>query len=169
MAGLLHGKIALITGASAGIGRAAALTMAREGAKVLVADMVEDKGNETVKLIKDAGGEAAFTKCDVSRASEAEALVAAAVTTFGRLDCAFNNAGIGGQIARTADYIEEEFDRIIAVNLRGVWLWHEVRDPPDDQAGKWRRDRQYGVRGRAGRFAWNAGLYGVETRRGRID
>jgi NAD(P)-dependent dehydrogenase (short-subunit alcohol dehydrogenase family) len=122
MAGLLQGKIALVTGASAGIGRAAALTMAREGAKVLVADMVEDKGNETVKLIKEAGGEAAFTKCDVSRASEAEALVAAAVKTFGRLDCAFNNAGIGGQIARTADYTEEEFDRIIAVNLRGVWL-----------------------------------------------
>ena len=122
MAGLLNGKVTLVTGGASGIGRAAAIAFAREGAKVLVADMAEDGGRETVKLIHDAGGEAAFVKCDVARASDAEALVATAVKTFGRLDGAFNNAGVAGKIARTADDTEENFDRIMAVNLRGVWL-----------------------------------------------
>jgi NAD(P)-dependent dehydrogenase (short-subunit alcohol dehydrogenase family) len=112
----------LITGASSGIGRAAAIAVAREGARVVVADTAEAQGIETVNLIKASGGEAAFTKCDVARAADAEALVTAAVKTFGRLDCAYNNAGIAGKIARTADDTEENFDRIIAVNLRGVWL-----------------------------------------------
>lgn len=122
MSGLLNGKVTLVTGAASGIGRAAAIAFAREGAKVLVADVTEEAGRETVKSIKDAGGEAAFFKCDVARAAEAEALVAAAVKTFGRLDGAFNNAGVAGKIARTADDTEENFDRIMAVNLRGVWL-----------------------------------------------
>jgi len=122
MPGLLQGKAALVTGAGSGIGRAAALAFAREGAKVLVADVVEDGGNETVKLVKSAGGEAAFIRCDVSKASEAEALVATAVKHFGRLDCAFNNAGISGKLAKTAEDTEDNFDRIMAVNLRGVWL-----------------------------------------------
>jgi NAD(P)-dependent dehydrogenase (short-subunit alcohol dehydrogenase family) len=125
MAGSLRGKVALVTGASSGIGRAAAIAIAREGAKVIVADMAEAQGIETVNLIKASGGEAAFTKCDVARAADAEALVAAAVKTYGRLDCAYNNAGIAGKIARTADDTEENFDRIIAVNLRGVWLCME--------------------------------------------
>ncbi len=122
MPGLLQGKTALVTGASSGIGRAAALVFAREGARVLVADVTEEQGNETVKLVKDAGGEAVFGRCDVSRASEVEALVATAIKQFGRLDCAYNNAGISGKIARTADETEEGFDRIMAINLRGVWL-----------------------------------------------
>ncbi|HVN89227.1 MAG TPA: SDR family oxidoreductase [Candidatus Binataceae bacterium] len=122
MPGLLQGKAALVTGAASGIGRAAALAFAREGAKVLVADVVEGGGNETVKLVKSAGGEAAFIRCDVSKASEAEALVATAVKHFGRLDCAFNNAGISGKLAKTAEDTEDNFDRIMAVNLRGVWL-----------------------------------------------
>jgi NAD(P)-dependent dehydrogenase (short-subunit alcohol dehydrogenase family) len=122
MPGLLQGKIALVTGASSGIGRAAALVFAREGAPVLVADVSEEQGHETVKLVKDAGGEAVFARCDVSRATEVEALVATAVKQFGRLDCAYNNAGISGKIARTADETEEGFDRIMAINLRGVWL-----------------------------------------------
>ncbi len=122
MSGLLNGKVTLVTGAASGIGRAAAIAFAREGAKVLVADMTEDAGRETVKLVNDAGGEAAFFKCNVARAAEAEALVATAVKTFGRLDGAFNNAGVAGKIARTADDSEENFDLIMAVNLRGVWL-----------------------------------------------
>jgi len=121
MAGLLHGKVALITGAASGIGRATALTAAREGAKVLVVDAVP-AGEDTVKLIKQAGGEAAFHKCDVTRAAEVEATVAAAVKVFGRLDCAHNNAGIIGKSLHTADDTEENFDRIIAVDLKGVWL-----------------------------------------------
>jgi NAD(P)-dependent dehydrogenase (short-subunit alcohol dehydrogenase family) len=121
MAGLLHGKVALITGAASGIGRATAIAAAREGAKVLVVDAVP-AGEDTVKLIKDAGGEAAFHKCDVTRAAEVEATVAAAVKLFGRLDCAHNNAGIIGKSLHTAEDTEENFDRIIAVDLKGVWL-----------------------------------------------
>jgi NAD(P)-dependent dehydrogenase (short-subunit alcohol dehydrogenase family) len=122
MPSLLQGKTALVTGASSGIGRAAALVFAREGARVLVADVTEEQGNETVKLIKNAGGEAVFARCDVARATEVQALVATAVKQFGRLDCAYNNAGISGKIARTADETEEGFDSIMAINLRGVWL-----------------------------------------------
>ncbi|MGA7761004.1 MAG: SDR family NAD(P)-dependent oxidoreductase, partial [Candidatus Binataceae bacterium] len=121
MAGLLHGKVALITGAASGIGRATAIAAAREGAKVLVVDAVP-AGEDTVKVIKQAGGEAAFHKCDVTRAAEVEATVAAAVKLFGRLDCAHNNAGIIGKSLHTADDTEENFDRIIAVDLKGVWL-----------------------------------------------
>jgi NAD(P)-dependent dehydrogenase (short-subunit alcohol dehydrogenase family) len=121
MAGLLHGKVALITGAASGIGRATAIAAAREGAKVLVVDAVPT-GEDTVKLIKQAGGEAAFHKCDVTRAAEVEATVAAAVKLFGRLDCAHNNAGIIGKSLHTAEDTEENFDRIIAVDLKGVWL-----------------------------------------------
>jgi NAD(P)-dependent dehydrogenase (short-subunit alcohol dehydrogenase family) len=121
MAGLLHGKVALITGAASGIGRATAIAAAREGAKVLVVDAVPT-GEDTVKLIKEAGGEAAFHKCDVTRAAEVEATVAAAVKLFGRLDCAHNNAGIIGKSLHTAEDTEENFDRIIAVDLKGVWL-----------------------------------------------
>jgi NAD(P)-dependent dehydrogenase (short-subunit alcohol dehydrogenase family) len=121
MAGLLHGKVALITGAASGIGRATAIAAAREGAKVMVVDAVP-AGEDTVKAIKEAGGEAAFHKCDVTRATEVEATVAAAVKLFGRLDCAHNNAGIIGKSLHTADDTEENFDRIIAVDLKGVWL-----------------------------------------------
>ncbi len=121
MAGLLHGKVALITGAASGIGRATAIAAAREGAKVLVVDAVP-AGEDTVKVIKEAGGEAAFHKCDVTRAADVEATVAAAVKLFGRLDCAHNNAGIIGKSLHTADDTEENFDRIIAVDLKGVWL-----------------------------------------------
>ena len=121
MAGLLHGKVALITGAASGIGRATAIAAAREGAKVLVVDAVP-AGEDTVKLIKEAGGESAFHKCDVTRAAEVEATVAAAVKLFGRLDCAHNNAGIIGKSLHTAEDTEENFDRIIAVDLKGVWL-----------------------------------------------
>jgi NAD(P)-dependent dehydrogenase (short-subunit alcohol dehydrogenase family) len=122
MAKMLEGKAALVTGASSGIGRAAALAMAREGARVLVADMTEGAGNETVELIRKAGGEAVFAKINVAQPSDTAMMVTAAVKAFGRLDCAFNNAGVSGKIARTADDTEENFDHIMAVNLRGVWL-----------------------------------------------
>src|SRR5215510_8592375 len=122
MAGLVQGKVALVTGGSSGIGRATALIFAREGAKVVVADVVTDGGEETVRLIKAAGGEAIFVKTDMGKAAEVEAMVQAAVSTYGRLDCAHNNAGIEGATGRTADYKEEDWDRVLRVNLTGVWF-----------------------------------------------
>jgi len=122
MAGILDGKIALITGASSGIGRATALIFAREGASMVLADVVEEGGQETLAMIKEAGAEGIFVKTDVSKSSQVDAVVAKAVETYGRLDCAFNNAGIGGRGALTHEYSEEEWSRVLAVNLTGVWL-----------------------------------------------
>ncbi len=122
MPGRLDNKIALVTGAGSGIGRATALVFAREGAKVVVSDIVVEGGEETVRQIETAGGEALFVKADVSKGADVEALITQAVETYGRLDCAFNNAGIEGGVKPTIDCTEEEFDRTIAVNLTGVWL-----------------------------------------------
>jgi NAD(P)-dependent dehydrogenase (short-subunit alcohol dehydrogenase family) len=122
MAGLVAGKVALVTGASSGIGRATALAFAREGAKVVVADVTVEGGEETVAQVKRAGGEAIFVKTDVSKAVEVEALVAKAVATYGRLDCAHNNAGVAGNAKTIVDDTEDNWDRILAINLKGVWL-----------------------------------------------
>ena len=122
MTGILDGKIALITGAGSGIGRATALIFAREGASMALADVVEEGGQETLAMIKAAGAEGIFVKTDVSKSSEVDAVVAKEVETYGRLDCAFNNAGIGGRGALTHEYGEEEWNRVLAVNLTGVWL-----------------------------------------------
>ena len=122
MAGQLDGKVALITGAGSGIGRASALAFAREGAKVAVADIVVEGGEETVRMVKEAGGEAFFIKVDVANAAEVEAMVNAVVDTYGRIDCAYNNAGIEGRLASTDEYPEDVFDKVIDINLTGVWL-----------------------------------------------
>lgn len=119
---LLADKSAIITGGGSGIGRAAAMIFAREGARLIIADVVEEGGRQVVEMIRDKGGEAQFQKCDVAKAGDVEALIASAVKAYGRLDCAFNNAGIGGKQRKTADYDEEEWDRIMSVNLKGVWL-----------------------------------------------
>ena len=99
--GQLDGKVALITGAGSGIGRASALVFAREGAKVALADIVVEGGEETVRMVKEAAGEAFFIKADVSNAADVEAMVNTVVETYGRIDCAYNNAGIEGQLAST--------------------------------------------------------------------
>ena len=127
MAGSLEGRSAFITGGGSGIGRAAALAFAREGARVAVADASEETADETVQLITEAGGEAIALVGDVSDGDAVESMVASVVSAYGRLDCAFNNAGIsgfhvGGAGKRTADWPEAAFDRMIAVNLKGVWL-----------------------------------------------
>jgi len=122
MAGQLAGKIALVTGGSSGIGRATAQIFAREGATVVVADVLVDGGEETVRLIKAAGGEALFVKTDVSQPVEVDALVKRTVETYGRLDYAFNNAGIEGALQPTGDYDAAVWDRVMSINLRGVWL-----------------------------------------------
>jgi len=122
MAGILDGKVALITGAGSGIGRATAKIFAREGALLVLADVVETGGKETLKMVQDAGAKAIFIKADVAKAKDVDAAVAKAVETFGRLDCAFNNAGIGGAGKLTHEYSEDEWNRVIAVNLTGVWL-----------------------------------------------
>jgi NAD(P)-dependent dehydrogenase (short-subunit alcohol dehydrogenase family) len=129
MPGYLDGKAALVTGAGSGIGRATALACAREGAKIVVADRVVEGGEATVSMIKSAGGEATFVPVDVTQAAEVEAMVAAAVSAYGRIDCAHNNAGIEGVFATTADYPEADWDRVMAVNLKGVWLCMKYEIP----------------------------------------
>ena len=122
MAGTLQGKVALVTGAASGIGRATALAFAREGTTVVVVDVQVAGGRETVRRIEESGGEAIFVECDVSEAEQVEAMVSQCVETYDRIDCAFNNAGILGDLASTTECTEESFDQIIRVNLKGVWL-----------------------------------------------
>jgi NAD(P)-dependent dehydrogenase (short-subunit alcohol dehydrogenase family) len=120
--GLVSGKVALVTGAGAGIGRAAALKFAEEGAKVVVSDLNGDGGSETVALIRQKAGDATFVRADVTEAAEVEALIASAVAAFGRLDCACNNAGIEGKIVPLAEQAEEDFDKVMSVNAKGTFL-----------------------------------------------
>src|SRR5215510_9175173 len=129
MPGLLEGKVALVTGGSSGIGRASARAFAREGARVMVADVVVEGGQETVRLIQEAGGEATFMQVDVTQAADVAALIAKIIAVYGRLDCAHNNAGIEGAIGPTADCTEDNWDRVISVNLKGVWLCMKYEIP----------------------------------------
>ena len=127
MTGMLTGKTALITGAAGGIGRQASLLFAREGARVVVADVNQAGIDETASLVAEQGGTAIAVTADLTRGADITRMVRTAVDEFGSLDCAFNNAGItGGQIGQggrsTADWDEDAFDRIIQVNLKGTWL-----------------------------------------------
>ncbi|MCY4385970.1 MAG: SDR family oxidoreductase [Desulfurellaceae bacterium] len=115
-------KVALVTGGSSGIGRATALAFAQRGARVVVADLGVEGGEETASLIQNTGGEALFIQTDVAQANEIEHLVGKTVETYGQLDCALNNAGIAGDLSLTADCSEEHWNRVMSINLRGVWL-----------------------------------------------
>jgi NAD(P)-dependent dehydrogenase (short-subunit alcohol dehydrogenase family) len=119
---LMAGKVALVTGSGAGIGRAAALKFAEEGAKVVVSDVDVDGGNETVALVKQEGGDAVFVRADVVKAADVEALVARVVDIYRRLDCACNNAGIEGKIIPLVEQSEDNFDRVMSTNAKGVFL-----------------------------------------------
>jgi NAD(P)-dependent dehydrogenase (short-subunit alcohol dehydrogenase family) len=125
----LEGKVALVTGGTSGIGRDTAVLFAKAGAKVVVAGRREPEGNETIELIRTAGGDGLFVKADISKASEVDALIQNAVNRFGRLDIAFNNAGIEGAWAPIVRQSEEDWDRTIDINLKGVWLClkYEIR------------------------------------------
>jgi NAD(P)-dependent dehydrogenase (short-subunit alcohol dehydrogenase family) len=127
MTGILEGKVALVTGGASGIGRATALVMAREGARVAVTDRAEASAAETVALINAAGGQAIAIGGDVTRESDATAMIARTVAAYGRIDCAFNNAGIAPRAVgppgqRTHELSRDAFDTMLAVNLTGVFL-----------------------------------------------
>jgi NAD(P)-dependent dehydrogenase (short-subunit alcohol dehydrogenase family) len=129
-----EGKVVQVTGGSFGIGKATAVAFAKRGAKVAIVDWVED--NEAINAIKSIGGEAVFIKCDVSNTEDVKAMIKKTISTFGRLDCAFNNAGIEGSNGITHECTEENWDKTINVNLKGIWLCMKYQIPEMLKQGK---------------------------------
>lgn len=125
----LRNKVVIITGAASGIGAASALTFAREGAKVVVADLQKDLGEKIVSQIQADKGEAIFVKCDVSIESDVKNLVAKTIEKFGRIDCAFNNAGIEGEAGDTFSCTNENWQKTMDINLKGIWLCMKYEIP----------------------------------------
>ena len=165
MAGTLEGKVALVTDAGSGIGRASALAFAREGAQVVVSDVNDGGSEETVSQIKQAAGVASFIHTDVSKAVEVDALIKTTVETYGRLDRASNNAGILGSVAvPTHEYPEDIWDRLIAINLKGVWLCmkYEIPEMLKQNAGAIvNMSSIWGLVGAGGFSAYVASKHGV--------
>src|SRR5688572_23718555 len=127
--GNFTGKVAFVTGAAGGIGRTTALAFAREGASVVVADVSEQDNQETARMIEEAGGRALAIRCDVRRDEDVKAALDKTIEIFGRLDAAFNNAGIEQAIKAMTEITEEEWDRIISIDLRGVFLCMKYEIP----------------------------------------
>jgi NAD(P)-dependent dehydrogenase (short-subunit alcohol dehydrogenase family) len=158
------GKVAFVTGATSGIGRATALAFAREGASVVVADIAADGVEETARPIEQAGGQALAVTCDVSRSEDVRAALDAAVERFGRLDIAFNNAGIEQAIKPAHEVTDDEWDRLVAVNLRGVFIAmkYEVELMLARGGGAIvNTSSGAGVKGFAGQAAYTATKHGV--------
>jgi NAD(P)-dependent dehydrogenase (short-subunit alcohol dehydrogenase family) len=129
MSGSMQNRVALVTGGSAGIGRATALAFARQGARVVVSDVADAGGEETVRQIREAGGDAVYVHADVADPGQVEALISQTLDAFDRLDFAFNNAGIEGEQATTAECSEENWDRVMGINLKGAWLCMRYQIP----------------------------------------
>ncbi len=161
---LLSAKVVLVTGAGSGIGQATALTMAREGASVVIADRDEAAGTATLEMITGQGGRGLTIIVDTSQARGVETLVRRAVDCFGRLDCAVNNAAVRGPVVLTAEHTEENWDRIVSTNLKGVWLCMKF------EIGQMLRQgggaivniaSNFGLVGSPGRSAYSASKHGV--------
>jgi NAD(P)-dependent dehydrogenase (short-subunit alcohol dehydrogenase family) len=136
MARDFESKVVVVTGGSYGIGRAAAVLFAQRGARVVIADTDAQRGGETLQRIRGGGGEAIFVKTDVSQDSQVKGLVARAIEHYGRLDCAFNNAGIHKVFVPTVDFAESDWDELIDVNLKSVWLCMKYEIPQMLEHGK---------------------------------
>ena len=158
------GKVAFVTGAGTGIGRATALAFAREGANVVIADVSEQDNQETARMIEEAGGRALAVGCDVTRSEDVKAALDKAVDAFGRLDFAFNNAGVEQAIKATADATEEEWDRVVDTNLHGVFLCMKYEVPLMLEQGGGaivNTSSGAGVKGFPGQAAYTAAKHGV--------
>jgi NAD(P)-dependent dehydrogenase (short-subunit alcohol dehydrogenase family) len=158
------GKVAFVTGAGTGIGRATALAFAREGASVVVSDISEQNVRDTARRIEELGGHALAVACDVTRTEDVKAALDETIETFGRLDAAFNNAGVENEVKAMADVTEEEWDRIVAINLRGVFLCMKYEVPLMLRQGGGaivNTSSGAGVKGFAGGAAYVAAKHGV--------
>ncbi len=152
----LDEKIVLVTGGGSGIGKATALTFAKNGALVVVVDVNVSRGEETAHEVIKSGSEAVFFRADVGNSEQVKAIIDKTFATYGRLDCACNNAGISGVQARTADCTEENWDRIIRVNLRGVWLCMKYEIPKMLEQGRGAIVNTSSVAGLVGLEGWSA-------------
>ncbi len=158
------GRVAFVTGAANGIGRATALAFARAGASVVVADVSEERNQGTARMIERLGGRARAIRCDVTRGADVKAALDEAVEAFGHLDVAFNNAGSEQAITTTADLTEQEWDRIVGINLRGVFLCMKYEIPLMLKQGGGaivNTSSGAGVKGFAGQGAYAAAKHGV--------
>ncbi len=162
--GSFAGRVAFVTGAANGIGRAAALAFAREGADVVVADVSEQGNQETARLVEEAGGRALAVRCDVARTEDVKAALDKTDEAFGRLDFAFNNAGVEQPITAAADLTEEQWDRIVGIDLRGVFLCMKHQIPLMLRQGGGaivNTSSGAGVKGFTGQAAYCAAKFGV--------
>ena len=166
MAGQFDGKVALVTGGNAGIGKAAALQFAREGARVVIAARRAAQGEETVAEIRDVGGEAVFVQTDVSRPEQVKAMVETTIDTFGGLDYAFNNAGIVLDVGLTHEHTEEHWDSTIDINMKGLWLCMKYELPEIVKRGGGaivNDSSASGLQGGIGRMAYRVSKAGVNV------